>query len=75
MTAAAPLAKVGVMRKIGDRAVVIGASVGGLLAARVLADACSSRVATGPFVDRSERVEGLLLDHLQRVTATATATA
>lgn len=39
MTAAAPLAKVGVMRKIGDRAVVIGASVGGLLAARVLAEA------------------------------------
>jgi len=28
------------MRKIGDHAVVLGASMGGLLAARVLADAC-----------------------------------
>jgi len=27
------------MRKIGDHAVVLGASIGGLLAARVLADA------------------------------------
>jgi len=43
------------MRKIGDHAVVLGASMGGLLAARVLADAYQ-RVTV---VDRDVLAEGV----------------
>ena len=46
------------MRKIGDHAVVLGASIGGLLAARVLADAYQRVTIVDPTCCRRARQTG-----------------